>query len=177
MHTIFFFIFVILYLYVVGIKKHTSLFIIISIKTLNYSKLKEIFKIIFNISSMIYYFRIFILFQGLFQISYATPVFDLSGVYNNEIGAINHLRTFNKGLLRIELENGKSFPPRHLSSNNTINKCVLNVLPRETRCHRYRMYPYLFYYMHIFYTVFKRIVNATQIHYLSQVNLGIFSNS
>lgn len=82
-----------------------------------------------------------------FQINFATPVFDLSGVYSNEIGAIDELRTFENGLLKTEIDNGKVFPPSNpdLNPSDPSKKCMLNELPREKRCHLYRKYYFILY--------------------------------
>ncbi|XP_050342820.1 peroxidase-like [Nymphalis io] len=67
------------------------------------------------------------------RISTATPLFDLSHFYGNSLKLLNAKgRLFEKGLLKIEVENGKIWPP---SVKTKDNLCLLNQLPRETRCH------------------------------------------
>ncbi|XP_075971186.1 peroxidase-like [Anticarsia gemmatalis] len=73
------------------------------------------------------------------RIVFATPVFDLSGVYSNDVGGIKDLRTYKNGELKIEIENGKIFPPTNPSLDPRINKCALNLPPRETRCHKHQI--------------------------------------
>ncbi|XP_075971187.1 salivary peroxidase/catechol oxidase-like [Anticarsia gemmatalis] len=72
------------------------------------------------------------------RIGFATPVFDLSGVYGNALDAIYNLRTYTNGLVKMEVENGQLFPPKNPTIDPLVNYCVLNQLPRETRCHKYQ---------------------------------------
>ncbi|XP_041976205.1 peroxidase-like [Aricia agestis] len=62
----------------------------------------------------------------------ATPLFDLSQVYGTSLNkSYEKARAFQGGLLKVEEEKGKIWPP----SAKTPAVCVLNQLPQETRCH------------------------------------------
>ncbi|XP_026740014.1 peroxidase-like isoform X2 [Trichoplusia ni] len=61
----------------------------------------------------------------------ATPVFDLSQVYN-AMTTSEDLRVYKNGLVKMEIDHGKLFPP----STNDSGNCFLNEPPRETRCNR-----------------------------------------
>lgn len=68
-----------------------------------------------------------------FQMTTATPVFDLSQVYN-AMTTSEDLRVYKNGLVKMEIDHGKLFPP----STNDSGNCFLNEPPRETRCNRAR---------------------------------------
>ncbi|CAH1644592.1 unnamed protein product [Spodoptera littoralis] len=69
------------------------------------------------------------------RIVFQTPVFDLSNTYNIMPGFIDHLRTYENGLMIEEEEDGQLFPPTDPNSN----LCILNQPPRETRCFKYQL--------------------------------------
>ncbi|XP_075971185.1 salivary peroxidase/catechol oxidase-like [Anticarsia gemmatalis] len=71
------------------------------------------------------------------RITFATSVFDLSAVYGNALGVIDKLRTYRKGLLKVEIDNGKIFPPGN-PSQDVLSTLCMNEPPREKRCHLYQ---------------------------------------
>ncbi|CAH0729040.1 unnamed protein product, partial [Brenthis ino] len=67
------------------------------------------------------------------RITTATPLFDLSHLYGTSLKTLNaKSRQLEKGLLKIEVANGKIWPP---SVKGKDHVCFLNQLPQETRCH------------------------------------------
>ncbi|XP_052750505.1 peroxidase-like [Galleria mellonella] len=63
----------------------------------------------------------------------STPLFDLSNIYGTiEESAIKKARKFERGLLKYDVENGRIWPP---GTKTSINLCLLNQKPAETRCH------------------------------------------
>ncbi|XP_023954693.2 peroxidase isoform X2 [Bicyclus anynana] len=67
------------------------------------------------------------------RITTATPHFDLSHVYGNNMQVLNAKgRLLEKGLLKYEEFQGKIWPP---SAKTKDHLCFLNELPHETRCH------------------------------------------
>lgn len=73
-----------------------------------------------------------------FQIISSTPLIDLSSVYGNFLKNLQEKgRTFQGGLLKYEVEEGRVWPP---STKTQANVCFLNQRPHEKRCHDMRMY-------------------------------------
>ncbi|KAL0891820.1 hypothetical protein ABMA27_015085 [Loxostege sticticalis] len=63
----------------------------------------------------------------------STPLLDLSKLYGTDVQKLaNKGRLFKKGLLKYEKEDGRIWPP---STKTQDNLCLLNMKPRETRCH------------------------------------------
>ncbi|KAM3956032.1 peroxidase-like [Aphomia sociella] len=63
----------------------------------------------------------------------STPSFDLSSLYGTSFEQLlKKGRLFEHGLLKYEMENGRIWPP---SSKTSVNLCLLNQKPAETRCH------------------------------------------
>lgn len=63
----------------------------------------------------------------------STPLVDLSVIYGNTLPSLlQRGRLFEKGLLKVEVSNGRIWPP---STNTSANVCYLNDKVRETRCH------------------------------------------
>ena len=77
--------------------------------------------------------------QFVQQIKKATTPYDESQIYDAHGKGDKVIRSFKNGMLIVEEEDGKQFPP-----NGPTAFCPNNVAPDETRCFENRKLPILF---------------------------------